>query len=203
MSPLYASLKDESPPLFRNKYLDYGTRVHFAVPAFLYGPFVIYFLYRSFFSAEASTAASLGLILAGFFFWTFLEYLVHRFLFHYPAKSKAGKKLRHIFHDIHHAYPNDSKRLVLPPSVTLPGLVVFYGLFRLMVGPVHVTPLFVGFLIGYLSYDMTHYACHHAHFKNRLFRRLQKNHLDHHFKEPTRGFGFTSNFWDRLLGTDR
>ena len=34
------------------------------------------------------------------------------------------------------------------------------------------------------------------------YRALKKYHLQHHFADYENGFGVTSRFWDRVLGTE-
>jgi 4-hydroxysphinganine ceramide fatty acyl 2-hydroxylase len=44
--------------------------------------------------------------------------------------SKLGEKIHFIFHGVHHDYPSDSRRLVMPPSVSIPLAILFYFLFE-------------------------------------------------------------------------
>ena len=62
-------------------------------------------------------------------------------------------------------------------------------------------PVFAGVLIGYLMYDMQHYAIHYGAQTLWLFPQARQNHLDHHYKSPTHGFGISSGFVDLLLAT--
>ena len=56
-------------------------------------------------------------------------------------------------------------------------------------------------LIGYLCYDMLHYAIHHAPMKGKLWMALKTHHLKHHFKDPDNGYGVSSPIWDIIVGT--
>ena len=114
---------------------------------------------------------SLLYMLAGFsiglFLWSLSEYLLHRFVFHYKPKNAWQERVTFLFHGIHHVQPQCKTRLVMPPIVSVPLAFVFYGLFTLVVGqllnaPQWVAPLFAGFIVGYVCYDMIHYATHHA-----------------------------------------
>jgi dihydroceramide fatty acyl 2-hydroxylase len=90
---------------------------------------------------------------------------------------------------------------VMPPSVSVPLALVFYGLFVLVLGGT-VAPAFgAGFLAGYLIYDMTHYHVHHHTPRTRAGRRLRELHMRHHFQDDTRGFGVSAPWWDRVFGT--
>ena len=59
-----------------------------------------------------------------------------------------------------------------------------------------------GFLFGYLVYDMIHYAVHHANFTNKYWIALKTHHLKHHFKDPDKGFGVSSQVWDVIVGSN-
>lgn len=101
-----------------------------------------------------------------------------------------------MFHGVHHDYPRDSMRLVMVPVVSIPLALIFYFSFGLLLGPVYVAPFFVGFVMGYLLYDMTHYALHHANFKNRFWLDLKQHHMTHHYTDSEHGYGVTTKFWD-------
>ncbi len=196
------SNKDESVPMFENKFLDFFSRVHFTIPILIFLPVILYFSYQSFFVVNLSWFSLLGLFLIGIFTWTVFEYATHRFIFHYHPTSDFGKKVHFIFHGIHHAYPNDSMRLVMVPAVSVPMAFIIYYCFHYLLGPVLMVPAFAGFAAAYLFYDLTHYAIHHLQFNNRIFKILQEHHLKHHYVDPDHGYGFTSKLWDKVFDTD-
>ena len=92
-------------------------------------------------------------------------------------------------------------RLVMPPSVSIPLAIIFFALFRLVLGPAWCLPAFAGMLVGYLIYDMTHYHVHHHRAKNKLSLALRRYHYRHHFQQSDRGYGVSSPFWDRVFRT--
>ena len=104
-----------------------------------------------------------------------------------------------IFHGVHHDYPRDKKRLVLPPSVSIPLATAFYFLFNSFLPLQSLFAFFPGFLLGYLIYDMLHYAMHHYNFKSGIMKRVKQHHMLHHYNEPTKGFGVSSSLWDIIL----
>lgn len=197
----FVSSKDESVRMFTNPIMDKISRVHFMVPVYLYVPTVLFFLYRSVFTFQVSFFAIVGFLVLGIFLWTFTEYFLHRFLFHFEPKSEIGQRIHFITHGVHHDYPNDSKRLVMVPSISLPLAFIFYFLFVRIVGEAYVCPLFSGFVIGYLFYDLTHYALHHANFKSKFWLELKQHHMYHHYREPDKGFGVSTKFWDHIFRT--
>ncbi|RMF22740.1 MAG: fatty acid hydroxylase [Bacteroidetes bacterium] len=201
MKKLYVSNKDESVRMFQSDFLEFFTKVHWTVPLILYVPVVVYFLVQAVVDPVVGWFDGVGLFLLGVFLWTIAEYLIHRFVFHYEPKSKWGQWLHFVFHGVHHDYPNDSKRLVMPPLVSIPLAFFFHWVFSSVAGPHYVKVLFPGFVLGYLCYDMLHYAIHHAEFKGKWWMELKAHHLKHHFKEPHKGFGVSTPFWDKVVGT--
>jgi sterol desaturase/sphingolipid hydroxylase (fatty acid hydroxylase superfamily) len=95
----------------------------------------------------------------------------------------------------------------MPPAVSIPLGLAFYGLFVLVVGrllgaPAWVTPLFAGFTVGYLAYDITHYATHHFRMKRGYFRWVRRHHMRHHAQTPDQRFGVSTPIWDYVFGTE-
>ena len=201
MAKNFVSDKDESVPMFGNPFMDFFSRVHFSVPLFIYVPVVLFFLYRSVFVFHTSVLYIVPLIAFGIAVWTFTEYNMHRFVFHWTPPGPWGPKINFMFHGVHHDYPRDSMRLVMVPVVSLPLAVVFYFTFRWLLGEELVTPFFVGFVIGYLIYDMTHYALHHVNFKGKFWRDLKQHHMVHHYSDHDNGFGVSTKFWDSIYRT--
>ena len=201
MAKHFVSNKDESVPMFNQPYLDFFSRVHFAVPLIIYVPLAVYFLYQSLFVYHLSVLYVVPLIALGIAVWTFTEYNMHRFVFHWTPPGKYGPKINFMFHGVHHDYPRDSMRLVMVPAISLPLAVVFYYGFKFILGPEHVTSFFVGFLIGYLFYDMTHFALHHVNFKSKFWLDLKQHHMVHHYSDPNNGYGVSSTFWDHVYRT--
>ena len=199
---LFVHARDESVRMFENNFLNFFSKIHPYAPLVVYLPIIGYWTYLCVTDTPLGLFAQLGLALAGIFAWTFMEYFIHRFVFHYHPTSKIGKRLLFILHGVHHDYPQDSTRLVFPPALSLPLAVLFYFLFLLIVGPVMVNPLFVGFISAYLFYDMLHYATHHVNVKGKWFKMMKKHHMDHHYRNPNEGYGFTSKIWDYIFQTD-
>jgi len=202
MSKNYVSNKDETVRMFENKIMEALSRVHPAVPLIIYLPLVTYFLYLSISTYSVSFVNIFFLVVAGIFVWSFIEYVLHKYIFHFDAKSEFGKKIHFIFHGVHHDYPSDSRRLVMPPTVSLLLAAIFYFLFRTVIGLQDVHPFFAGFLIGYLFYDMTHYAIHHFNMHNKFWLTLKNHHIKHHYQNPGKGYGVSSPLWDIISGTN-
>ncbi len=177
------------------------THVHPAVPILLWGPIVTTLLVRSFAVLELPWFYALTLLGFGTFVWTLTEYLLHRFVFHFEATSKLGKRFVYLFHGIHHDSPNDSSRLVMPPLPAVAIAAVCLALFWAILGGGAVEPFFAGFLIGYLSYDYIHYYVHFFTPTTRIGKALKSHHMLHHFAANEAKWGVSSPFWDYVFGT--
>lgn len=188
-----------SPPLFESRWIDRFTRVHPATPALIFGPAIVLFAILAFGGLTAGDV--LLAIAAGYGFWTLVEYWFHRTVFHFEPERGLGARLHWIIHGVHHEHPNDPRRLVLPPVVSLPLAALFLGLFLAVFGTPLAWAVAVGFYGGYLAYDMIHFALHHRRPRNRLAKRLYELHMRHHFEDDTRGFGVSAPWWDVVFRT--
>lgn len=219
MNDHFVSTRDQSIRMFRRDWLERASRVHPSIPHILYVPLVIGLLYAAPTRAELTAL----LFLAGLATWTVVEYGLHRFLFHAPdhvmsethrivAGLGPGEPAisalpgwRHvvyfIMHGVHHEYPGDSSRLVMPPAASIPAALLFYGAFRLLLGAELVPAMFAGFLVGYLAYDTIHYAVHHRQMPTALGRYTKRRHFRHHFVDPDRDYGVSSPLWDVVCRT--
>lgn len=194
--------------LFKSDFLEFFTHISPITVLVIWVPVAAYFLYRA--AVAVAPGAGWGHIPAGFllgiFIWTFTEYTLHRFLFHYEPKTERQEKIFFLFHGVHHAQPQLKTRLVMPPVLSIPLAFLFYGLFYgvvavLLGGPPWVAPLFSGFVVGYLIYDMTHYATHHFPMRSGYLKYLKRYHMMHHYKTPNQRFGVSSPLWDFVFGT--
>ncbi|MBL0310857.1 MAG: sterol desaturase family protein [Bacteroidetes bacterium] len=197
----FVSNKDESVSIFENKFLDFFTRVHFIVPLIIYVPVLLYFLYQSVFVFHLSVWTIVGFIVTGLVVWTLTEYNFHRFIFHWDIPGEIGKRISFMFHGVHHDYPRDSMRLVMVPAISIPLALLFYFVFQYFFGNELVAPFFSGLVSGYLFYDMTHYALHHANLRGNFWLGLRQHHMLHHYSDPHNGFGVSTKFWDLIYRT--
>ena len=184
--------------MFKNGLMESLSKVHYSVPLFIFLPVIIFFIVLTF-SNNIGWAGFIVFFLIGLLVWTATEYLLHRFIFHYHPNSEFGKNVHFIFHGVHHDYPKDRKRLVMPPAASIPLATAFYFLFSLFFQPNQLYAFFPGFLLGYLIYDMLHYAMHHYNFKSGLMKRVKQHHMLHHYHNPEKGFGVSTSLWDNIL----
>ena len=111
-----------SPRLFDNPLLDKLSRVHWSIPLFIYTPVVALLAWLSFrsFSPFAVVLATA----AGYAIWTLIEYFGHRYLFHAEFPGEWGARLHFLIHGVHHDHPNDPLRLVMPPLLSGPIMLI-------------------------------------------------------------------------------
>lgn len=198
----FVSNSTESMRMFKANWMEALSKVHYSVPLFIYIPVIAFFSWRGLSQESTTATTALFGVLGGFLAWTLTEYVLHRFVFHYHPSSEWGKKIHFIFHGVHHDYPNDALRLVMPPSVSIPLATGFYFLFKSTVPDLYLDLFFAAFITGYLCYDMFHYAFHHGTFNNPILKKLKQHHMQHHYADANRGYGVTSSLWDIIFRSE-
>ena len=151
-----------------------------------------------------SWIAGIGIYVLAFFSWTLFEYLFHRYINHldsfYP-NSESIRKFDYAIHGIHHEFPRDTSRLIMPP---VPGTIiisVLFAIFWLAMGD-YVFIFLPGFLNGYLVYAFIHFATHAwKPPKSKWLKVLWKHHAIHHYKHPDKAFGVSTPLWDYVFRT--
>ena len=194
--------------LFKSDFLEYFSHISPVTIVVIWLPIAVFFLVWSIIKAPAgifSFYIPIGFLI-GLFLWTLAEYVLHRFVFHFPAKGKRMERIVFLFHGIHHAQPQEKTRLVMPPAVSIPLAALFLGLFYLVLAvilkvPQWIAPVFSAFIFGYLIYDLTHYATHHFAMRNGYAKYIKRYHMQHHYKTPDKRFGVSSPLWDMVFDT--
>ena len=187
--------------LFKSDFMESLTHVHPITPLIFWSPVVIYLLYQGLVVDKLGTPVFFATAFVSLLVWTFTEYFLHRFVFHYKASSRVGKYIIFLFHGIHHDDPNDKTRLVMPPVPAVMIVGVLYFFFKLFVPVIFLNTFMGWFLIGYLIYDYIHYATHHFPMKSKTARFLKKWHIQHHHtKEPVQ-YGVSNPLWDYIFRT--
>jgi len=179
--------------IFQNPILEKLTYIHPLVPHAFWLP-VIFWMFQIEYTLWS---------IAGLLFWSFAEYLLHRFVFHFEPTGTLGKRIAFIIHGIHHNDPNDERRLVMPPTAGAIIALLLYSIFFGILGPVYTSPFFAGFLFGYLIYDSVHFAVHAFRpSADSILGKLKSQHMKHHFVSHDRFYGVSSTLWDRIFGTN-
>jgi sterol desaturase/sphingolipid hydroxylase (fatty acid hydroxylase superfamily) len=186
--------------IFKNPNLELFTKTHPLIIWGMYTPIIIGFPYYAINVFGIRSSQAFWVLFAGMFFWTFFEYIAHRFIFHWISEGEKTKRLVYILHGNHHEYPRDKERLFMPP---LPSLLISSLLFGLMflIMKKFAFVFFPGFIFGYLLYASMHYAIHAWNPPFKWMKPLWRNHHLHHYKEEEKGFGVSTTLWDRVFGT--
>lgn len=196
---LFVSNRDESVRLFQNSFLEYFSHIHPATPAVVYIPISAVMTY---FGLQRTSAGNFILLfLLGLVLWTLFEYVMHRFVFHYNPKTEFGKKVHFLAHGVHHDYPRDATRLVMPLLISIPLAILHYFAFNFIFGDNYFLAVFSGYLIGYVLYDTVHFATHHWKMTSPLGKFLKEYHLKHHYIDPDTAYGVSNPMWDYVFFT--
>jgi dihydroceramide fatty acyl 2-hydroxylase len=191
------SLSD-SPRIFDNAFLDRFSRIDHRIPPMVYGPLILGL--TAFAIHRIGILASLEGLLIGYVSWTLTEYFGHRYIFHFEMKSRLGARIHFLIHGIHHDYPSDPLRLVMPLLMSLP-IIALAALIVLSIGGALALPILAGFIAGYVAYDMVHYHVHHGTAHTAFGRYLKRTHMLHHFRTPDRWYGVSAPWWDAVFRT--
>ncbi len=186
--------------IFRNRYLEYFTKTHPLVIWGLYLPIIILLPYTACHHFGFPVWLVILLFFGGIFFWTFFEYMMHRFIFHWVSDYPRVQRVSYVMHGNHHEFPRDKQRLFMPP---VPSIIISSVVFLIMYAVMskNVLAFFPGFMLGYLMYGSMHYAIHAWNPPFKWMKPIWRNHHLHHYKSEERGFGVSSNIWDWVFRT--
>ncbi|HSO31788.1 MAG TPA: sterol desaturase family protein [Labilithrix sp.] len=187
--------------MFETELFERFSRIHPATVFVVWIPVMLGMVYRSWARDSLSVVPIAALVAAGLFTWTLCEYVLHRWVFHWVDETPRGQRIHFLLHGVHHEYPNDKDRLVMPLGASIPLGAVFFGAFYLLFGMTVTEPLFAGMVLGYLVYDGTHYAVHHFKPSTRVGRFIKRHHMLHHHMDHDGGFGVSSPLWDVVFRT--
>lgn len=140
----------------------------------------------------------LALLPAGLLAWTFLEYWLHRVLFHLPRTHPLAF-LGASMHADHHDAPN-APPITKPPGLTLGTLWLVFLALGWTLPWTGWAPFFAGAALGYLGYEVSHVAAHVLRAHEHPLPLVQRHHLAHH-QTPSARFGITSPLWDWVFRT--
>jgi sterol desaturase/sphingolipid hydroxylase (fatty acid hydroxylase superfamily) len=187
--------------MFETPLIERFSRIHPAMPFVFWLPVLGWVGFRSARDGGVGALAYVGLVLLGALMWTFTEYTLHRWVFHYVGPRPWQRRMHFVLHGVHHDFPQDADRLVMPLGASIPLGAAFYFLFQLVLGAALAGPLFVGFGMGYLAYDGTHFAVHHFRMGSRWGRWIKRYHMIHHHTGVDARYGVSSPLWDWVFGT--
>ena len=119
------------------------------------------------------------LFIGGVVVWTFVEYIVHRFVLHDFVPTRHG---------MHHANPDK------------PVLTIFWqiGACFALVYLIAGGAFLAGALAAYAWYLFVHQCAHHG--PSNMLPSLLKHHKTHH-GFASRNYGVSTTLWDHIFGT--
>lgn len=186
--------------MFENPVLERLTRTHFLTPIIMFSFVSIVSVGYGLLTQQVTWYHAIWLYLTGIVFFTFIEYAIHRWLFHLSTETEGRKKFQYNVHGVHHEFPKDKDRLVMPPPLSIGLSAIFYFIFRFTMGPWHWA-FFAGFLEGYCIYLFIHYAVHRFRTPKNFLGYLWKHHSIHHYGKCDMAYGVSNPLWDYLFGT--
>ena len=88
MKKNFVSNSSESVRMFKSNFLESVSKVNFYVPLLVYIPVILYLGWDSLFDRENGYLKFYRYMLLGLFIWSFTEYILHRFVFHFYPKGR-------------------------------------------------------------------------------------------------------------------
>jgi len=186
--------------LFDNAVLEKLSRTHISIPLIIFFSYAAGLLYWNLTQTSLHTVTTLLLFLVGFITFTWVEYMMHRYVFHMKPYTEMRSKIQYTIHGVHHEFPKDKDRLAMPPLLSITISTILLLLLRVLMGD-FVFAFLPGFLVGYASYLAVHYLVHAYPPPKNFFKVLWVNHSIHHYKDGETVFGVSSPLWDYIYGT--
>lgn len=186
--------------LFNNPFLEKLTRTHISVPIIIFVLYAASLVTYNVFNSSVPPSLSIGLFFLGWIFFSWVEYQVHRRVFHLPTHTPQRQKFQYTVHGVHHHHPKDKDRLAMPPVLSVLIATILLFILKLFIGD-YVFAFLPGFLVGYAFYLLIHYIVHIHRPPKNIFKHLWINHSIHHYKDGEMVFGVSTPLWDYIYGT--
>ena len=160
---------------------------------------VVVFVF-GFIKIEQSLLLKVGLLLGGILFFTFLEYIFHRFVYHSGEDYMNDENWQYKAHGVHHDYPTKKDLLAMPIPLAILLSAIFFGIFYAIMG-MNTFFFWPGFFIGYAGYLYVHYIVHTRRAPDNVFKVLWIHHHLHHYVFDDKAYGVSSPLWDIIFRT--
>ncbi|MBX3101491.1 MAG: sterol desaturase family protein [Bacteroidetes bacterium] len=191
--------------VFDNPVLELLTRSSPWIIWSIYLPVISFSLYWAYREYQMPVGLIAAVFFGAIFFWTFAEYILHRYVFHFVNENKWVQKFHYLAHGYHHEYPKDSDHLFMPPLPSIVLAVFFFSLFYFPLLPFglerYAFAFFPGFVLGYLAYATMHYSMHVIRQPIKPLRNLWRHHHLHHYKADGTAYGVSTTIWDHVFRT--
>lgn len=196
---------DHTVKMFTNNTIESLTKCPWYVPLLFWLPIITleFIHYVSLMGGLSNISLPLlfSMCIFGLISWLLFEYSLHRFVFHLPTTGYYSNIFHFIVHGHHHITPMDFDRLVFPPVPALMLASPFWYLSPKLFGIHAGYPWIMGFALGYLMYDMTHFWIHYAVPTNSFLKMQKRRHVHHHYFKPDANFGISNPLFDFVFNT--
>ncbi len=140
-----------------------------------------------------------GAALLGVLTWSFLEYVIHRWLGHDRRFRGNLFGTEHLRHHVEGDYfAPTHKKVVFATAAT-----AVMGVPAVLLAGVLGAAWLVGFVGFYAAYEILHRREHTHAGIGRYGRWARRHHFHHHFVDGRTNHGVTSPLWDLAFGTYR
>lgn len=135
--------------------------------------------------------------LSGVTLWTFMEYMLHRFLGHEHKGKNFFKDEHSLHHQKVHYFAPAAKKIAAAAIVS----VSLFVMLSLLIAWTSALAFIIGLMGMYGIYEYAHTRYHRKDPVAKMFIVLRKHHFYHHFHQPKMNHGVTTRIWDRVFGT--
>src|SRR5262245_12604208 len=110
----WAAPRRGQPQMFNHPFFEWftGTRPRTLVLIFL--PASAFLVWAGLVGGWSATESSY-LFGGGVMLWTLIEFLMPRFVFNLTSRHRLGVLFAYLIHGVHHAFPEDRRRWLMPP----------------------------------------------------------------------------------------
>ncbi|KPK17802.1 MAG: hypothetical protein AMJ62_00780 [Myxococcales bacterium SG8_38] len=144
------------------------------------------------------TLTVLSAAILGAISWTFLEYVIHRWLGHDARTRPNPFAAEHVRHHSEGNYfaPSWKKAvaavlftaMLIGPSIALAGVAAG-------------SSFVAGLITMYVAYEVVHRRDHTHPGSGSYMKLIRRHHFYHHFTDPHFNHGVTTPLWDWVFGT--
>jgi sterol desaturase/sphingolipid hydroxylase (fatty acid hydroxylase superfamily) len=141
---------------------------------------------------------------AGVGYWSFFEYALHRWFYHWRPKRTAWRRAVESFHVYHHRNLADRRVYNAGPLLALPVTLLLAGpVLALTFSRLTTATVLIGTVASYYVYEWCHYTFHVRTYRGGWLGFMQRFHLLHHDHNWRANFGVTNPVWDLIFRTAR
>jgi sterol desaturase/sphingolipid hydroxylase (fatty acid hydroxylase superfamily) len=133
----------------------------------------------------------------GAFTWSFLEYVIHRWLGHDRRFRGNPFGKEHLRHHVEGDYFAPTRKKLVVAAVA----AVVLGVPAVRLGGALGGAWTLGFLAFYAAYEILHRREHTSAGIGAYGRWARRHHFHHHFVDGRTNHGVTSPLWDLVFGT--